>query len=32
MCIRDRDMDVLVKAIIDKIDLDDKLEKLEVVK
>ena len=26
------DMDVLVKAIIDKIDLDDKLEKLEVVK
>ena len=26
------DMDVLVKTIIDKIDLDDKLEKLEVVK
>ena len=26
------DMDILVKTIIDKIDLDDRLEKLEVVK
>ena len=26
------EMDVLVKTIIDKIDLDDKLEKLEVVR
>ena len=28
----DSEMDILVRTIIDKIDLDDKLEKLEVVR